>query len=250
LTLERADRLGFLRIARVASGSGPGAFFRRLFGPPPAAVPNRLWNGIATFPLRGETRRMLKFHSTSTIGGDDDLSAQIGLAHDDRSLYLLARVTDNVHRAETPAGMAWQQDSLQLGVDVAPHRERDTNALDEDAARTDSEWEFSFSARGPEIFLHRPSGGSSLEANRLVHQPGLSLTGGREGTTTTYRIAIPWSLLDPRRVRDGHHVALAVAINDSDQPPAPHSDRRALRLFDGIVTGKDPSAYGQALVER
>lgn len=250
LTLKRRDQVNFLRILPVASSSGPSTFCPYLHGPPDAAVSDRIWSGIATFPLRGAARRMWKSNPSVTIGGDDDLSAQIGFAHDACSLYILAFVTDNVHRAETPVGLAWQQDSLQLGLDIAPLRKRNANTLTEDAMRTDSEWVFAFTTRGPEIFLNRPAGGSSAETKRLVQQPGLSLIGGRMGTTTVYRIVIPWPLLDPHNVRDGRHLALAVAINDSDHALASYPDRRALRLFDGIVNGKNPTAYGQVIIER
>ena len=76
---------------------------------------------------------------------------------------------------------------------------------------------------------------------------GIRLEGGREGTKTTYRITMPWKMIDPR----GQHrdaLGISAAINDSDIESA-HLDRRALLLFGGIIRDKNPANYGRAVLD-
>lgn len=208
---------------------------------------NDVWAGMRLLPLRATGATIYRTYPQSKFGGDADLSAQAGYAYDANNLYVQYVVEDDVHRNSASSTQMWKQDSIQLGFDVAPDREINTNDVAEAFERTSSEWGFAFTSRGPEIYLWKPPGGSPLSANALVTDAGVRLEGGTTGTTTTYHITIPWKVIDPR----GQHqnaLGISAAVNDSDAEPG-YLDRRALLLFGGIIKDKDTTNYGRALLQ-
>lgn len=211
------------------------------------AVPGDVWNGIALMPIRATEKTIYRTFSQSKFNGDQDLSTQAGYAYDANNLYVKYVVEDDLHRNGASSTQMWKEDSIQLAFDVAPGRETNTNDVAEAFERTNSEWGFAFTARGPEIYTWKPPGGSSLVANSLVSDAGVRLEGGTVATTTTYRITMSWKVVDPR----GQHrdaLGIAATINDSDSSPG-YLDRRALLLFGGIIADKDPANYGRATLE-
>jgi hypothetical protein len=213
---------------------------------------NDLWNSMRLLPLKATNETIYRTFAQNKFEGDADLSARAGYAYDANNLYVQFRVEDEVHRSDAISSAIWKQDSLQLAFDVAPDRETNANGIAEAFERTASEWGFAFTSRGPEVYLWKPPGGSALEANSSVLGAGIRLEGGREGTTTTYRITMPWKVIDPRALRsqtpEKAALGISAAINDSDVESA-HLDRRALLLFGGIVHHKDPVNYGRALLD-
>ena len=208
-----------------------------------------IWNTMGMQPLRATDETIFKMHPNAKFGGNADLSAEAGYAYDATNLYVQYVVTDDIHRNDAPPQTTWSQDSLQLAFDVNPNRASSTNLLSEVFERSQSEWGFTFSTvRGPEIYLYTAPGGSSVKESALVTAPGLKLEGGRVGTTTTYRVTMPWNLLDPKNQR-GTQLGIAGAVNDSDAATE-FTDRRALLLFSGIVASKDPALYGRATLEK
>ncbi len=205
------------------------------------------WKNMRLLPLRATDKTIYRTFEQSKFGGDKDLSAQAGYAYDANNLYVQYIVEDDVHRNDVSPTQIWKQDSVQLGFDVAPGRETNTNEVAEIFERTNSEWGFAFIARGPEIYLWKPPGGSALPANSSVADAGVTLEGGTVGTTTTYRITLPWKIIDPRaKHRDA--LGISAAINDSDADPG-YLDRRALLLFGGIIADKDAANYGRAVLQ-
>ena len=206
-----------------------------------------VWRNMRLLPLRATDKTIFRTFEQSKFGGDKDLSAQAGYAYDAQNLYVQYVVEDDVHRNDVTPTQIWKQDSIQLAFDVAPGRETNTNGIAEEFERTNSEWGFAFIARGPEIYLWKPPGGSALPANSSVTGAGVKLEGGTVGTTTTYRITLPWKTIDPRaQHRDA--IGIAAAINDSDADPG-YLDRRALLLFDGILGAKEPALFGRAVLQ-
>ena len=206
-----------------------------------------VWKNMRLLPLRATDKTIYRTYEQSKFGGDQDLSAQAGYAYDANNLYVQYVVEDDVHRNDVSPTQIWKQDSVQLGFDMAPGREANTNGIAEDFERTNSEWGFAFTSRGPEIYLWKPPGGSALPANSSVTGAGVKLEGGTVGTTTTYRITLPWKTIDPRaQHRDA--LGISAAINDSDADPG-YLDRRALLLFGGIIADKNAANYGRAVLQ-
>jgi hypothetical protein len=224
--LERAEKLLFWEI------------------PKRSAAPD-FWTKLTGVPLHATAATETFRDKVDQIKGEADLSAQFSAAYDDQNLYIQVVARDDVHRQNAEPGLAWTQDSLQLGVDMSPGRDENTNTVTENYERTSSEWMFSFGARGAEIYLSIAPGGSTVPEHSVVTFPGAKLEGGVQGDQTIYRVTLPWKLLDPRGVRNHQQIGIAAALNDSDRDTEP-SDRLAIGLFGGIVNNKSPENYGIA----
>lgn len=181
-----------------------------------------------------------------------DISAQIGVAYDANNLYVQVIANDAAHRNIAEPSATWSQDSLQLSLDMCPDRVRTGNLVAEQFERTDCALTFAFTAeRGPEVFIDQAPGGGGLSNFQILKDTAVRLDGGRieDKKQTVYRIVLPWSFIDPKKVRQEDGIGIAAVLNDSDQEQKP-PDRRGLLLFDGIMTGKNPGLYGRATFER
>ncbi len=206
------------------------------------------WKSMPETKLVTTSESIWRISHGTEFRGNSDLSASISYAYDENNVYVKVDVLDDVHRQEAPEGSTWSQDSLQLGFDVAPERESNSNLLAETNARTNSEWTFAWTPRGGEIYLNTAPGGTVVPQDGLVRFPGVSLSGGRSNGHTHYLITMPWKLLDPKGQRSPSQLKVAAAINDSDGATVP-SDRRALEFFGGIVSKKETAFYGTAFLE-
>ena len=206
-----------------------------------------VWREMRLLPLRATGKTIFRTFNDAKFEGDKDLSARAGYSYDSQNLYVQYLVEDEVHRSNVTPTQMWKHDSVQLAFDVAPGRETNSNGLAENFERTNSEWGFAFTSRGPEVYVWKPPGGSSLAANSLVANAGIGFEGGRAGTTTTYRITLPWKTIDPRGLHR-NAIGISAAINDSDTESL-HLDRRALLLFGGILGDKDAANFGRANLE-
>lgn len=206
------------------------------------------WQDLPRSPLPITDKTIYRPHPELPYGGAADLSGDVALAYDRDNLYVQVRVTDDVHRNIASPDLLWEQDSLQIAIDANLDRERTSNLLADQIKRTDCELLAAFSSRGPEVYLVRAPGGSKLKINALLDSKIVALEGGREGSQTIYRLRIPWTVLDPAGTRDKNALGIALAVNDSDKEMK-FSDRKALLMFGGIVSGKDPAQYGRAVLQ-
>lgn len=226
--LTRKDELTFLSIPRRPAGEN-------------------FWAKLKKTPLDAES--LWRAHTDSAHKGPQDLSAAIAYAWDDENLYVLVDVADDVHRQGREAGTTWAEDSVQLAFDIKPSREQNTNLLAEKNERTNSEWTLAFTSRGPEVYLSIAPGKSPLAENSVITAEGVKLEGGPDKGRTLYKFTLPWKALDPAGLRQGGQIGLAAAINDSDREGEPN-DRRALRLFEGILKSKNPAEFGSAQLRK
>lgn len=206
------------------------------------------WSKLRTVHLSVDEQNLWKNHPSTQVHGDDDLSAEMAYGYDAKFVYFQAIVHDDVQRCDTRPGTTWDQDSVQLGFDVLPGREINTNLLAEKNERTNSEWCIALTPRGPEMYVHLLPGGSTIQDHLIKPGPLWDLSIKREQGVTRYRLKIAWQMLDPKNQRKGKMLGVAASINDSDAP-SKFNDRVALSLFDGIVHGKDPEQYGKAILE-
>ena len=66
----------------------------------------------------------------------------------------------------------------------------------------------------------------------------------RIGSTTRYRALFPWAVLGlDAPLSPGRSLGLALVVNDVGD--LSEDWRNGLRLFDGIVTAKDPTRFGR-----
>jgi hypothetical protein len=169
--------------------------------------------------------------------GPDDLSAKIGVAYDEKRLYLAVDVTDDQHVQPETGSEVWKGDGIQFAVDFDP-----TRRLPPAAPHQVAEIGLALGAKGPEVFRWTPFGPEGAQGPITDK---VSFAAVRTGTHTVYEAAIPWeTLLAPPDWRPpatgGTVVGFALVVNDNDG-----SGRKGwLQLFGGIGYGKDPTKYG------
>lgn len=190
------------------------------------AAPRGSW-GTAR-PIRigpqGADRRDVPGSNPDTPG---DLSATGAVAWDDTVLHLLVVVTDDTHRNERQDGSLWDGDSIQLGIARDPGREGADYA----------EISVGLGTAGPQAWIHRNFSGCPTG-------PGtFPVTVRREGTETTYELAIPWKVLGIKQARAGDWLGLGLVINEDDG-----GGRGWLGWHAGIATDKNPALYGQIVL--
>lgn len=157
--------------------------------------------------------------------GAADLSGDVAVTWDDDNLYLSARITDDNHTQEaTQSGQIWSGDSIQFAVSEGTPGE----------AGSWYEYGIALTQEGPVV--HRwsaPSGGNP----GTVTGADVAIT--RDGTTTTYELALPWtSHLAPSEPGDGL-LSFSMLVNDNDG-----SGRKGwIEWGSGIGSGKNPALF-------
>jgi hypothetical protein len=157
-----------------------------------------------------------------------DLSAVGSVAWDATFLHLLVVVTDDTHRNERQDGSLWDGDSIQLGIATDPGREGVEHA----------EISVGLGKAGPQAWIHqnfagRPTGPANFPADVR-----------RQGTTTTYDIAIPWKTLGVSP-KPGDWLGIGLVVNEDDA-----GKRGWLGWHRGIATDKNPALYGQIVLTK
>jgi hypothetical protein len=157
--------------------------------------------------------------------GPEDLSMRVSLAWDETNLYLLVRVTDDVHYT-TGSGQFWNKDSLQIALDVLNNADS-VSAFDAD----DREYGlFVDDGNNAQAFQTYP-----LHTDTSVQFP---VAGVRVGKETVYEMAFPWSQLG-REPMPGTVFSLNVTANDNDGT----GKNYWMGITAGIVEGKQPQRY-------
>lgn len=169
-------------------------------------------------------------------GGPTDLSAEFRTKWDDQNLYLAIRVTDNVHNQPYTAGSTWQADGIQLAID--PGRV------------------YGAGSRGYNEIGFALNNDGTVQKYRWISVPGkfsgdfeeMNVAIKRDGTTTSYEAAIPWSEIMPNGMTaaEGSDIGFSFLVNDSDGG----ARRGWIEYMDGIGGAKTPDAFADlALVD-
>lgn len=138
----------------------------------------------------------------SLWGGDADLSGTFRLCYDATNLYFAARVRDNVFSQTYSGWDAWKGDNIQIGISpLAPWDSRESGSRRHELG-------LSLTAHGPEFYRSFGEGPKGVLT-------GVPLAIRRDGTTTLYECAIPWSLL-PGLGPDADTFSFGMFVNDND----------------------------------
>jgi len=180
------------------------------------------WRGIPAIVLNARDK-VLPPDEAGWLG-PDDLSVRISSAWDEKSLYLLVRVTDDTHFS-TGRGHFWKQDALQIALDM-----RNDAATVPAFDANDREYGLLLRGGRAHTFRSHPRG-ATFEADF----PAAST---RLGSETVYEMALPWSDLG-RKPAPGMVFSLNVVAIDNDGAGANYW----MGLTPGIVEGKRPGLY-------
>ena len=141
--------------------------------------------------------------------GPQDLSVSAKYAWDDDNLYAYIVVTDDVHNATKTGGDVWQEDNLQLGVDLVNPATNST---------TRNELGFTLTNSGSSL-VHawtRPSGANAPSS--AVTNITANITRDEDAKTTTYDLTIPFNTLvaNPATHLANGQIGVSIMMNESD----------------------------------
>lgn len=191
-----------------------------------------------------ETIPAMDFSQWEPFGGPieaQDCSATLQSAYSDEGLWLRVRVRDDHHETAASAENMWSRDAIQLGID-----------LDIDKPWSANEF---YGLKGHRVFEYGVGGqpGEEMTWRWISYlpelpagqpEPRLDVAIDRDGDVTTYEILLPWDILGAQAApAPGGSIGIALAVSDAD--PARLKERRALRLFNGILDSKDPERFGR-----
>ncbi|MBT3381743.1 MAG: hypothetical protein HN742_20035 [Lentisphaerae bacterium] len=155
--------------------------------------------------------------------GPEDLSMRVSAAWDEENLYILLRVTDDVHATPKVVGF-WKSDAIQLGIDVMNDA---TGVPSYDA--NDREYGALVDNTGTRIYQTHPVGKPPFRA------AGMRIEDQHE---TRYEFAFPWAGLG-RTPAAGMVFSLNPVACDNDGAGVNYW----MGLSPGIVEGKRPGEY-------
>lgn len=173
---------------------------------PPDALSHRLWTG------------------------EEDLSAEVYLAWDDKALYFAARVRDDVLKNDSGKESIWSGDSVQIAFD--PQNDA-LKMAPEGYGDDDREFSFGYSEQlqGPAIYRSWPVPGG---------EPQVELAVKREGDCLLYELALPFTELGSLKPEHGQVFGFNFVVNDRDVGGGVDY---WMGLTSGICGGKDPAAF-------
>ncbi len=161
--------------------------------------------------------------------GPEDFSHCTLLGWDDEFFYLFSEVRDEAHTNRFSGGEVWKGDSLQIGLDSF-------NNADGKLLYDSDDFEFSFAAaKKPWLHQAPPTRKSPAEAVGVRQ----IITRDEKRQVTVYRVAIPRTLLQPFKLKEGSIFGFALCINDLD----PGKPRRTMNFGNGIADVKCPGQF-------
>jgi len=209
-------------------GKRPQYVCRRARGP--IAVDGDLaeWKDVATIAL-GKPEQA---HGTWQSPADQSGTAR--LCYDADYLYLAFDVTDDEFRHTWPLIPIWAGDCVQFAFDPLEDRSVDVRAPD------DQEMTVALTPEGPRLARWAgPRGRGPITTAKL------GLARKQTGGGVIYEIAIPWNELAPLAPKLRPAFGFTVTFNDYDERP----EEAWLQWTPGIQNGKNPSAFGQVILE-
>lgn len=158
--------------------------------------------------------------------GPSDLSLKANLGWNDDGVYLLMRVTDDIHIPTSGTDTAyWRHDSLQIAFDLS---NRADSGFDDNCR----EFTLALNDTGAHAVQSYPD-------SMPVDPSQIRIS--RNGSTTSYAIFLPWKFLRIAPLHDGDILRINFVANDDDG-----KGRKCwIGFAPGIVEEKRPSAYGQ-----
>ena len=162
-----------------------------------------------------------------------NVSAQYWLGYDDKNFYMVVEVDDPVHLQRCTGKDIWHDDSLQFVL--SPQDYPPSTLLSDAEPRESSEYNFglALTPQGVQLvkFLGKDAGVKDYPAKVV-----------RQGNTTVYEVAVPWSAVGGRAKRFGF---LVWDNNNPAQAKAPYR----LELTPGIAGGADSSRLAKVKYE-
>ncbi len=186
------------------------------------------WHGSILCEDRSER---ITQSSVKAWKGKDDLSLEMHLLWDEKYLYVAAEVKDDVYTMNGNVNKMWDGDCVQIGI-------VEKVAGIENTASAFTELALGEADGKAKIYRYSHIGGNPetevVDFNGCVK---------RDGCTTIYEYAIPWSeLFEQGHIpAEGSVYGFSVCVNDADNG----ARHQWLNYNDGIGSTKDASKFGK-----
>jgi hypothetical protein len=172
-----------------------------------------------------------------------DCSAKLQAGYTDEGLQIRITVRDNDHQQKNSPKEMWQEDSIQLGLDLDADQPWRPNVGGYDGHFRVFEYGAALGEKGPMVWRWI-SYRDNLPADMEEKQVRADIV--RKGELTVYTLCFPWATLGlTQKPASGSTIGFSLVVNDFDKSP---SDRKGLTLFKGIIDKKDPAEYGKMWV--
>ena len=161
--------------------------------------------------------------------GPDDLSVRLLAGYDEENFYFFAAVTDDEHRTPFAGKDQWRNDCIQIAFDPKDNAKRNSRYMVDDI-------EFGM-CEGMRMWCWAsPAGDGEVKALKPLVV--------RTGTTTEYRLAIPWRFLGLGKRPAAMGFAASVVDNDGEG-----TGRYYIPFGRGISAGKRPGQFKRLLLK-
>ena len=174
----------------------------------------------------------------------EDCSATLQWAYAPKGLHLRIDVRDDAHQQSRDPQQMWQQDSLQIGLDVDADKPWQAN-LNNDLVGLNGHRVFEYGVAlrdGQAVTARWREDIVKLAADA----PPVAAKVTRQGDHTIYDITFPWPSLGLSGApAAGTSIGFDLVVNDTD---APTGKRHGLEMFSGINASKDPEQFGRLLL--
>jgi hypothetical protein len=170
----------------------------------------------------------------------EDCSATLRTGYDDQGLHFQIEVRDTVHDQLKTAKEMWMGDCIQLAFDMDAEKPWRANEGGCSGHFKVYEYGFGLGEKNP-MNWRWVSFDKNLPFDVMESRIQTRIT--RQKDITLYNLTLPWSALGLTECpKPGISIGFALAINDKDGAA---TERKGLRLFEGILLSKDPQAYGR-----
>ncbi|MBB6673447.1 OmpL47-type beta-barrel domain-containing protein [Cohnella nanjingensis] len=159
-------------------------------------------------------------------GGADDASGLIWLNWDRDNLYVTAAIKDNVMAAPASGDAIWQNDGIQFGI---------SQGVPGDSSAW-YEMGMAMTPNGPTVYRWLAPAGVPTG---VVQNADIHITRDEANTTTTYRLALPWSEIPTLNPAQDVVDSFSFVLNDNDGK----GRRGYIEWGSGIATAKDAGKF-------
>jgi len=165
----------------------------------------------------------------------EDLSVKVYMGHDDKKLYIAAKIRDDVQRQDYTEGGIWFGDLFQVAFD--PENDGGMSFM-----KDDSEYGFALTNKGMQAWAWKNP--NANKSNRL--REDISFKIKRDANYTFYELAIPFDELgiSPNKVFGFNFI-----VGDIDKEPGfIEGEPDFLQLSPGLMGGKLPSYFSKFIL--
>ncbi len=210
------------------------------------------WKNIRKYTLNGKKFLVDVFgRYLETYSGQEDLHASFKIAYNQKYLYMLVDVYDDIFWQKRSGYYSFTGDSINIGVNLDPDKiKKETGNMlaDKFSSVRASMITLALTPNGPEAYRRRTFDEDKYPMQNLSRKEIIFKVTPQEKYHMIYEVAIPWSTLGIKDNAIPTKIGFAFSVNDNDYGKAPV----AMGLFDGVANRLvfKPEKFGILLLKQ